>query len=139
VDEELHVRAERDLDLPAVDGGDEAPPEEGVVDDRVQRERPPGGVRPRGGDVLRGEQLVEGDGGSARRAPGAAAPGAGPGGPVEAVFADGKYYIKGPEREELYDFDKDPEEQENLAKSEAGRALLEYYRELLSKRKGLAE
>jgi hypothetical protein len=60
-------------------------------------------------------------------------------GPLEAVFADGKYYIKSPHREELYDFDKDPEEQENLAESEAGRALLEYYRELLSKRKGLAE
>lgn len=59
-------------------------------------------------------------------------------GPLEAVFADGKYYIKSPHREELYDFDKDPEEQENLAESQAGRALLEYYRELLSKRKGLA-
>jgi hypothetical protein len=59
-------------------------------------------------------------------------------GPLEAVFAEGNYYIKSPHREELYDFDRDPEEQENLAESEAGRALLEYYQGLLSKRKGLA-
>jgi len=58
-------------------------------------------------------------------------------GPLEAVFADGKYYIKSPHREELYDFDKDPEEQANLAESEAGRPLLPYYQELLSKRMGL--
>jgi arylsulfatase A-like enzyme len=53
-------------------------------------------------------------------------------GPVEAIFANGKYYIKSPNKEEIYDFDKDPEEQWNLAESEPGSPLLQYYREILS-------
>jgi arylsulfatase A-like enzyme len=56
-------------------------------------------------------------------------------GPVEAVFADGKYYIKSHQKEELYDFYNDPEEQWNLAGSEANGALLQHYRELLSSTK----
>jgi arylsulfatase A-like enzyme len=57
-------------------------------------------------------------------------------GPVEAIFTDGKYYIKSPQQEELYDFDNDPHEQRNLAQNEASGPLLEQYRELLSKRTG---
>jgi arylsulfatase A-like enzyme len=52
-------------------------------------------------------------------------------GPVEAVFLHNMHYIKSEQKEELYDFENDPEEQWNLVESEPGRLLLNQYRRLI--------
>jgi arylsulfatase A-like enzyme len=44
---------------------------------------------------------------------------------VKAVFLEGKHYIKSDKQEELYDFETDLEEKNNLAGTESARLLLE--------------
>lgn len=52
-------------------------------------------------------------------------------GPVRAVFVDGMHYIKSERREELYDFENDPEEKLNLADYEASAPLMNHCRQLI--------
>jgi arylsulfatase A-like enzyme len=56
-------------------------------------------------------------------------------GSMVSVFLEGKHYIRnlGDGVEELYDFAGDPREQDNLARSAAGAALLERYRAAVRK------
>jgi arylsulfatase A-like enzyme len=56
------------------------------------------------------------------------------GGPVAAVFLDGKYCIRNTYQEELYDFQTDPDEQHNLIDSPNSRHLSDLLRPLLPTR-----